>query len=88
MYSYVIKKSYDGVVRRDNEFTANTSKDIYWDWIMIKVRFKTQQLYYKKLYRLLTKNFHTDFPEAFRPDPILVTIGCSIVVIGLIFQIK
>lgn len=88
MYSYVIKKSYDEVVRRNDELNAAISKDINWSWIMVKVRWKTQGLYYKKLFKNLTKNFHTDFPEAFRPSPLLITIGGAIIIVGLIVQLK
>jgi len=55
---------------------------------MFKIRFKIIRLEYKKWFKLLTQKFPITFPEAFKPNPFLVTIGGSIVVLGLILQLK
>ncbi len=88
MYSYTVKVTYDQITRKDREFIQNIPKDITWNWTMVKIRYKITQLEFKKWFKHLTRNFSKDFPEAFRPNPFLVTLGGSVIIIGLTLQLQ
>ncbi len=88
MYSYTLKVTYDQITRQDREFIQNIPKDITWNWTMVKIRYKITQLKFKKWFKHLTRNFSKEFPEAFRPNPFLVTLGGSVIIIGLMLQLQ
>lgn len=75
-------------MKRDEEIIDAIPKDTDWNWTMLKIRYKIIQLEFKKWFKFLTRNFSTDFPEAFKPNSILITLGGSVIIIGLILQLK
>ena len=88
MYAYALKISYNVTLKKDDDMIKNLPKNLQWDWLMIKIRIKIIQLEFRKWFLAITKNFPISFPEAFKPNPFLVTIGGSIIVLGLILQLK
>lgn len=88
MYSYALKRSYDLAVENDQRFINAIPKDVQWTWLMYRVRIKIMRLELKKWFRQLSEKFPITFPDAFKPNPVLVTIGGSVVILGLLFQLK
>lgn len=86
MYCYVMKKSYEIAKEGNDVLIENQSDDISYNWLMYKIQLKIYVLVYMKWFQYLSKNFSKDFPEAFKPNPFLVSVAGFIIILGLIFQ--